>query len=51
MENIHESFVYNSMKANPGIFQFIILGNTGSDLLQINYITSPVTLVLLLIQN
>ena len=50
MENIHESYVYNSMKANPDIFQFIILGNTGLYPLQINYITikstSSVTLVL-----
>ena len=30
MENKCEWFVYNSMKANPDKFQFIILGNTGS---------------------
>ena len=28
--NIYEWFVYNSLKANPEKFQFIILGNTGS---------------------
>ena len=29
MENVYEWFVYNSIKANPNKFQFIILGNTG----------------------
>ena len=44
------------MKANPDKFQFIILGNAGSDTLQIGDITiksvsSVHYLVLLLIQN
>ena len=30
MENVYECFVYNSIKANPDKFQFIILGYTGS---------------------
>ena len=39
MENVYERFVYNSMKANPDKFQFIILGNTGLHTLKIDYIT------------
>ena len=39
MENVYECFVCSSMKANPGKFQFIILGNTGSHTLKIGYIT------------
>ena len=35
MENVYESFVYNSMKANPDKSQFIILGNTGTHALKI----------------
>ena len=30
MQNVYEWFVYNSMKANPDKFHFIILRNTGS---------------------
>ena len=48
-ENVYKWFVYNSMKANPNKFQFIILGNTGSHTLQIGDITiksaSSVTLL------
>ena len=33
MENIHEWFVYNSMRANPDKFQFIILGSKDSNTL------------------
>ena len=56
MENVYEWFVYNSMKANPDKFQFIILGNTGSHTLQIGdttteSVSSVTPLVLLLIQN
>ena len=39
MENVYEWFVYNSVKANPDKFQFIILGNTGSHTLKIGDIT------------
>ena len=39
MENVYEWFVYNSMKANPDKFQFIILGNTGLHTLKITDIT------------
>ena len=39
MENVYEWFVYNSIKANPDKFQFIILGNTGSHTLKIGDIT------------
>ena len=39
MENVYEWFVYNSMKANPDKFPFIILGNTGSHTLKIGDIT------------
>ena len=39
MLNVYEWFVYNSMKANPDKFQFIILGNTGSHTLKIGNIT------------
>ena len=43
------SLVYNSLKVNPDKFQFIILGNAGSDTLQICNITiksvSSVTLL------
>ena len=35
MENVYEWFAYNSMKANPDKFQFIIQGNTGSHTLKI----------------
>ena len=35
MENVYEWFVYNSMKADPDKFQFVILGNTGSHTLKI----------------
>ena len=49
MQNVYEWFVYNSMKANPDKFQFIILGNTGSRTLKIGDITitsaSSVTLL------
>ena len=49
MQNVYEWFVYNSMKANPDKFQFIILGNTGSRALKIGDITitsaSSVTLL------
>ena len=49
MENVYEWFVYNSMKANPDKFQFIILENTGSHTLKIGDITvksaSSVTLL------
>ena len=49
MQNVYEWFVYNSMKANPYKFQFIILGNTGSRTLKIGDITitsaSSVTLL------
>ena len=49
MENVYEWFAYNSVKANPNEFQFIILGNTGSYTLQIGDITiksaSSVTLL------
>ena len=49
MQNVYEWFVYNSMKANPDKFQFIILGITGSRTLQIGDITiksvSSVTLL------
>ena len=49
MENVYERFVYSSMKANPDKCQFIILGDTGSDSLQISDITiksaSSVTLL------
>ena len=37
--NAYERFVYNSMKAHPENFQFIILGNTGLHALQIGDIT------------
>ena len=39
MENVYEWFLYNSMKANPDKFPFIILGNTGSHTLKIGDIT------------
>ena len=49
MQNVYEWFVYNSMKANPDKFQFLILGNTGSRTLKIGDITmtsaSSVTLL------
>ena len=38
--NIYEWFVYNSMKAHPENFQFIILGNRGLHALQIGDITT-----------
>ena len=40
MQNVYEWFVYNSMKANPDKFQFIILGNKDSSTLQIGDITT-----------
>ena len=40
MQNVYEWFVYNSMKANPDKFQFIILGNKDSNTLQIGDITT-----------
>ena len=39
MESLYEWCVYNPMKANPGKFQFIILGNTGSHTLRIGDIS------------
>ena len=39
MQNVYEWFVYNAMKASPNKFQFIILGNTGSRILQIGNTT------------
>ena len=36
MENVYEWFVYDSIKANPDRFLFIITGNTGSHTLQID---------------
>ena len=38
--NVYEWFVYNSVKAHPENFQFIILGNTGLHALQIDGITT-----------
>ena len=38
--NVYEWFVYNSIKAHPENFQFIILGNTGWHALQIGDITT-----------
>ena len=38
--NVYEWFVYNSIKAHPENFQFIILGNTGLHALQIGDITT-----------
>ena len=35
MENVYEWFVYNSPKANPDKFKFIILGNTCSHTLKL----------------
>ena len=37
---MYEWFSYNSMKANPDKFQFIILGNKGLHTLQIGDITT-----------
>ena len=56
MLNVYEWLVYNSMKANPDQFQFMILGNTESHTLQIGDITTKPSdllhyLVLLLIPN
>ena len=45
MENVYEWFMYNSMKANPDKFQFIILGNTGSHTLQIGDVTTKISLI------
>ena len=39
MESIHEWFLYNSVKANPDKFQFIVVGNADSHILQINDVT------------
>ena len=47
VENVYEWFVYNSMKANPDKFQFIILGNTGSHTLKIGDIKSASSVTLL----
>ena len=54
--NVYEWFAYNLIKAHAKNFQFIILGNTGLHILQIDDITtetlSSVTLLgILLIQN
>ena len=38
--NVYEWLVYNSKKANPDKFQFMILGNIDSHTLQIGYITT-----------
>ena len=38
--NVYEWFVFNSMKAQPKNFQFVILGNTGLHALQIGDITT-----------
>ena len=38
--NVYEWLVYNSMKANPDRFQFMILGNIDSHTLQIGDITT-----------
>ena len=38
--NVYEWLVYNSMKANPDKFQFMILGNIDSHTLQIGDITT-----------
>ena len=55
MENVYDWFVYNSMKARPDKFQFIILGNTGSHTLKIGDITiksaSYVTLLVITIDS
>ena len=55
MQNVYEWFVYNSLKANPDKFQFIILGNKGSRILQIGDITiksdSSVTLLIITIDS
>ena len=49
MDKIHECFVYKLIKANADKFQFIILGNTGSHVLQINGITVKSTLSVMLL--
>ena len=55
MQNVCEWFVYNSLKANPDKFQFIILGNKGSRKLRIGDITiksdSSVTLLVITIDS
>ena len=52
MENVCQWFVYDSIKANPDKFQFIIPGNTGSHTLQIdNKTIKPASSVAQLIQN
>ena len=55
MQNAYEWFVFNSMKANPDRFQFISLGSTGSNTLQIGDITiksaSSVTLFVITIDS
>ena len=38
--NVYESLVYDSTKANPDKFRFMILGNTNSHTLQIGDITT-----------
>ena len=38
--NVYEWFVYNSMKAHPENFQFIILGNAGLHTLETGDITT-----------
>ena len=46
---VYERFVYNSMKAHPENFQFIILGNAGLHTLETGDITKkPVSSVTLL---
>ena len=55
MQNAYEWFVFNSIKANPDRFQFISLGSTGSNTLQIGDITiksaSSVTLFVITIDS
>ena len=38
--NVYKWFVYNSIKAHPENFQFVIVGNTGLHALQIGNITT-----------
>ena len=55
MQNVCEWFVCNSVKTNPVKFQFIILGNTGSHILQIGHITiksaSSTTLLCIIVDS
>ena len=39
-KKVYEWFTYNSVKANPYKFQFILLGNTGSHTLQVSDINT-----------